>query len=157
GSPLTHAHYLMCLGNTHEELALDFDRRVHEREFPVCPPALLDGDGRLLFAGPDEKKRFHHGGMFALTRWTNLYFRLTELLWGDAIGGTLADVFGKGIKDVPVWTRAPTSPDFFAHNEYWDIRERSDAPQIAALRAAINLEDADPPPDPAAAVSSGRS
>src|SRR5271156_3595494 len=42
GSPLTHAHYLMCDGATEGELITDFKRRVTQREFPTCPPQRQD-------------------------------------------------------------------------------------------------------------------
>jgi hypothetical protein len=144
GSPLTHAHYLMCTGNTYEALEEDFERRVHEREFPTCPPARLDSDGLLLFTNPKTRaQEFHHGAIFGLTRWSNLYFPLVQLFWGDAIGGPLAPVFGPHIEDVEVSTRTPPGPAFFTHTAYWSLAWNGgrNAPQIRALRAAINLED----------------
>ena len=98
GSPLTHAHYLMCRGKAEDQLKKDFDRRVQEREFPTCPPRKMDGDGRLTFDNPGSGKReFHHGGLFALTRWTNLFFlhrsscgeTLLEERWGRFSGTRL--------------------------------------------------------------------
>jgi hypothetical protein len=121
GSPLTHSLYLMCRGRTEHELQTDFARHVRERDFPTCPPRMLDGDGRLTFKNPKTGKReFHHGGMFALTRWTNLYFPASELFWGDAIGGELGSLFGdpsgSNIADVPVYAntsnRRRFSPTF---------------------------------------------
>src|SRR5258708_6000944 len=49
GSPLTHARYLMCDGNTETALNKNFERRVLQREFPVCPPAKDGDDGLLSF------------------------------------------------------------------------------------------------------------
>ncbi|MES2193898.1 MAG: hypothetical protein V4517_05750 [Pseudomonadota bacterium] len=144
GSALTHAHYLMCNGDTHAELLKDFDRRVGEREYPTCPPVRRDDDGLLLFGNPATKKRgFHHGALFGLTRWTNLYFPLRQLLWGDAIGGPLAPIFGPYIEDIEVSTYAPPRPAFFTHTAYWSLKWPGGrkAPQIQALQAAINLED----------------
>jgi hypothetical protein len=144
GSALTHAYYLMCDGDTYTELKQDFDRRVREREFPTCPPARLDQDGLLLFENPKtRKKEFHHGAVFGLTRWFNLYFPVHELLWGDAIGGPLKDIFGSYIEDIEVSTYQPARPAFFTHTEYWNLTWPGgrNAPQILALKAAINLED----------------
>ena len=144
GSPLTHAHYLMCIGNTYEGLQEDFERRVREREFPTCPPARLDGDGLLLFTNPKTGgQEFHHGAIFGLTRWSNLYFPLVQLFWGDAIGGPLAPVFGPHIEDIKVSTVTPPGPSFFTHTSYWSLAWLGGrcAPHIQALRAAINLED----------------
>lgn len=146
GSPLTHALYLMCRGRKESELRQDFDRRVREREFPTCPPQLLDRDCRLTFHNPKTGKRqFHHGGQFALTRWTNLYFPASQLLWGDAIGGEVGSLFGGdsggNIADVPIFTNAAKRDAFFAHVLYWDLERGADAPHIEALKRAIDLGD----------------
>jgi hypothetical protein len=147
GSPLTHAHYLMCQGTTEAELRSNFDRRTREREFPTCPPRKLDGDGRLSFTNPhDQQRYFHHGGQFALTRWTNIFFPISQLLWGDAIGGEVGPVFrdpeaGSNIADVPVHTAESNADSFFAHVLYWDTAFGENAPHIEALRKAIDLAD----------------
>ncbi|WP_342723930.1 hypothetical protein AAFG07_33295 [Bradyrhizobium sp. B097] len=147
GSPLTHAPYLMCRGKNEEQLRIDFDRRVADREFPTCPPRLLDGDCRLTFANPNTGRRqFHHGGLFALTRWTNLYFPASQLLWGDGIGGELGALFGdtsgSNIADVPVYTNKMQHDTFFAHVRYWDdLGSKNPPPHIEALRNAIDLAD----------------
>jgi hypothetical protein len=144
GSPLTHAHYLMCRGRSKTELEQDFERRKREREFPVCPPpdpGHAAGDGWLTYVNPNNgQKHFHHGGQFALTRWTNLYFPLSQLLWGDAIGGPLAPVFGDHVADVPVHTTAQKTDSFFAHVLYWDFRQER-PPHIEALQNAIDFAD----------------
>ena len=142
GSPLAHAYYLMCQGNTESQLKDDFVRRTREREFPTCPPLPLNGDGRLTFLDPiTQKRRFHHGGQFALTRWTNLFFPVHELLWGDAIGGVVSPVFGENVEDVPIWTNAGKRDNFFAHILYWNLDFGINAPHIAALAKAIDLPD----------------
>jgi hypothetical protein len=143
GSPLTHAHYLMCDGRTEAEIERDFERRAHEREFPTCPPRMLDGDLRLTFQPPTGPRLFHHGGQFALTRWTNLYFPVSQVFWGDAIGGAVSPVFGDWVKDVAVSTRQTGGVSFFTHTAYWktDCSEKREAPHLAALRSAINLAD----------------
>jgi hypothetical protein len=143
GSPLTHAYYLMCRGYTEPELIADFQRRTLEREFPTCPPELLDGDGWLTFEDPNTRARqFHHGGLFALTRWTNLYFQVSNLLWGDAIGGKVAPAFGRNVADVCVHTGDKPHDDFFSHTLYWDInRPNPNAQHIATLQKAIDLGD----------------
>jgi hypothetical protein len=122
----------MCHGKTKKELCEDFDRRTREREFPTCPPRMLDDDLRLTFVNPKDGIRyFHHGGQFALTRWTNLYFPNSQLLWGDAIGGEVGSVF----------TSMSKRDEFFAHVLYWDMKHGKDAPHIEALRMAIDLAD----------------
>jgi hypothetical protein len=145
GNALTHAQFLMCLGKTRDDLVADFTRRVREREFPTCPPKRLYGDGLLSFDNPKTKRReFHHGALFGLTRWTNIYFPLSQIFWGDAIGGPVAPLFGKHIVDLPVETRVGGSADFFTHTAYWDIKRQPDcgkAPHIVALRKAVDLAE----------------
>jgi hypothetical protein len=146
GSPLTHALYLMCNGRSEEELKQNFRRRVSEREFPVCPPMRDDGDDSFTFSDARTgRQRFHHGALFALTRWTNLFFPMSQLLWGDAVGGPLmgADLFGDGVRDVKVATRRDGKTALFAHTDYWKTTagDRRHGPHIEALCAAINLED----------------
>jgi hypothetical protein len=160
GSPLTYAGYLMCSGNSAGDLTADFKRRKREREFPTCPPEMLDGDGRLTFQRPSVGRRFHHGGLFSLTRWTNLYFPIHQLAWGDPIGGPVATVFAPehGLEKVPdgamyrehivdkeVYTESVDVPDAFAHNTYWNVGKKNQrgAPHILAFREAIDLADRD--------------
>jgi hypothetical protein len=137
GSPLTHAKYLMCNGDTRDELDADFARRVDEREFPTCPP---QGEHRLVFPRDDDTVEFHHGAVFAFTRWTNIFFPLKQLFWGDAVGGPLGGLFGRFIEDVPV---EKGSDLLLGHTHYWDV-SRSDgwrAPCIKDLESAVNLTD----------------
>jgi hypothetical protein len=135
----------MCLGGTQEDLQKDFIRRVSEREFPTCPPKRLDDDGLLSFHNPKTNQReVHHGALFGLTRWTNIYFPMEQIFWGDAIGGAVAPVFGSHIVDLPVSTRIAGGADFFSHTAYWDIGRQPDcrnAPHIQTLRKAIDLAD----------------
>ena len=115
----------------------------------------LKGDGRLTFIA-GNRLYFHQGGLFGLTRWTNLYFPVSELLWGDAIGGPVAPIFGRNIVDVPVYMNKlrdaslfartrywAVPPNLFAHILYWVLppKEGSEAPHIRALIDAINLAD----------------
>jgi hypothetical protein len=144
GSPLTHAYYLMCDGKTETDLIGDFRRRVRQREFPTCPPKRQDDDGSLSFTNQNTgRKEFHHAAVFALTRWTNLYFPMQQMFWGDAIGGPLKDIFGRYIKDVPVSTGPSGAATFFTHTSYWKISGPMGraSPQIVALRREVNLED----------------
>jgi hypothetical protein len=145
GSALSHATFLMCVGNTRRLLESDFVRRVAEREFPTCPPKRLDNDGLLTFRNPKTGlRRIHHGALFGLTRWTNIFFPMVQIFWGDAIGGKLAPIFGSHIVDYPVATRGDGGADFFTHTAYWDAcrePEMFQAPHIVALQEAIDLAD----------------
>lgn len=147
GAALRHAKFLMCGGVTSDELDKDFVRRVKEREFPTCPPTRDDGDGWLTYRDPNtKKKRLHHGGLFGLTRWTNIYFPMHQIFWGDAIGGAVGSkdaLFGSHIEDDEVWTAESHPNGVFTHTKYWKtkFKEGRAAPHIVALRKAINLED----------------
>jgi hypothetical protein len=142
GSPLTHAYYLMCDGKTEDELIKDFQRRVEQREFPVCPPERQEDDGVLSFKNKG-KTEFHHAALFGLTRWSNLYFPRVQLFWGDAVGGPLREIFGRYIRDIPVSTLANGAAAFFSHTSYWKITGPMGrkSPQIEVLRDEINLAD----------------
>jgi hypothetical protein len=151
GSPLTHGHYLLCRGDSAKALVEDFNRRIEEREFPVCPPAA--GGDKLLTYDCNSKRYFHIAAMFGLTRWTNLYFPVTELFRGDPIGGPLKEVFGPGICDVAVNLGRPAATglsariafwaeSLFSHQAYWIVPTGApDAPHLIALRHAIDLDD----------------
>jgi hypothetical protein len=145
GSALSHAYFLMCLGKDRPALREDFGRRVNEREFPTCPPKQLDNDGLLAFDNPRTKTRqIHHGALFGLTRWTNIYFPMFQIFWGDAIGGPMAPIFGRHILDLEVSTTTAGGADFFTHTAYWDVEREPDkfqAPHIVALRKAVDLAE----------------
>jgi hypothetical protein len=141
GNPLTHAHFLICRGNNERDLQEDCRQRVHEREFPVYPPVKRDEDGLLAFKTPAGGRQVHHGAMFGLTRWTNLYFPAEQLFWGDAIGGPVAHIFGKGIFDVEVYLEKGKVPHFFTHTNYWTKKGDPSSPHIVLLRNAIDLAD----------------
>ena len=117
---------------------------MEQREFPVCPPEKQGSDGVLTFANKvSGRTEFHHAAVFGLTRWTNLYFPMVQMFWGDAIGGPLKDIFGRYIKDIPVSTVASGAASFFTHTSYWKISGPlgRGSPQIDVLRREVNLED----------------
>jgi hypothetical protein len=118
---------------------------VVEREFPTCPPKRFDNNDLLTFHNPKTGTRqIHHAALFGLTRWTNIFFPMVQIFWGDAIGGRLAPIFGSHILDYPVSTHRNGDPDFFTHTAYWDVEREPDlfhAQHIVALRDAINLAD----------------
>ena len=144
GSPLTHAVYLIADENDGALIDDEFAKRIRERELPTCPPAKLDRDGLLAFKSSNNKLRLHHGGLFGMTRWTNLYFPAINIFWGDAIGGKVAPVFGECVVDVPVSTDCAGNTDGFKHTSYWKTDcepDKRNGPHLAALREAVNLED----------------
>lgn len=116
GSPLAHAQFL--LADDKEDLY----RRIEEKELPSCPPIADTKTGKPYYVRDyeidgqrREIKVLHHAALFAVTRWTNLYFP------GDFVGGALKEQFGDGILDFRVTlpnkflTYLPTS-----HSKYWD-------------------------------------
>lgn len=135
GSPLAHANVLLA---KNDKAFCDAKR---QRELPTCPPQWEDcRDKGLLWRKFDEEKPavriLHHGAPFAITRWTNLYFP------GDIIGGPVAGVFGKGIKDVELCPASRECLDSLvparSHTRYWDPLERHASEE---LKKALHLND----------------
>jgi hypothetical protein len=141
GSPLTYADFLMA------SKATEFAEAKRDRVLPTCPPVTeieaKTKHARISFEssypqGLGSRKNltfteFHHAAPFAVTRWTNLYFK-TRLLGvvGDLVGGPVAPQFGPWVKDVPL-----TSPvNGFAHTCYWRVFKKTRA-HLDALRDAI--------------------
>jgi hypothetical protein len=158
GSPLTHAPYLMLTDDEKHTADEVLAAHVRERELPTCPPAKLDEDRWLSFTDPEGTVRLHHGGLFGMTRWTNLFFPMKEIFWGDAIGGPVKDIF-RGTapegyaEDKPVWTERKGNYAFFTHTKYWDTEcPNRQAPHIQALIEAVDLPDKDNPGPPVAAA-----
>jgi hypothetical protein len=149
GSPLAHARWLMNL-----DKETRFDSLVAERTFAVCPPAAERPDN-----GTSYRKRYtftfthtygdpalrirgrsilvpHHAGLFALTRWSNLYFPFAGVIKGDPIGGPLKSSFGSWVNDCEL-THPGGGPLGFAHSLY--TLGASDTSHIARLRQALHL------------------
>jgi hypothetical protein len=157
GSPLSQADFLLAEGSGGAALAASFARKTGEREFPTCPPAASQ-DHNLSYGAPG-RRLFHHGALFGLTRWTNLFFPVRAILWGDLVGGPMQRLFGQGVEDVPV-SGAPLG-NIIAHTAYWESdkpRELDDGKghkqvlfyplnrddrthHLNALRHAVNLRD----------------
>jgi len=145
GSPLAHAQWLLNLDATTE-----FADLVHERSFPTCPPQTervpspAAGIFRKVFTfthayedeqNPRRKRSVqvpHHGGLFALTRWTNLYFPYKGLIDGDPVAGPIAPCFGEWVKDVKL-----RETKGFAHCRYTDRSLEPEA--VSQVRTALNL------------------
>ncbi len=174
GSPLTHAHFLMVDDNLrplaselralegeapHRRLTAWFDRhrritgnvavffglRMVQREFGVSPP-LPEREMEITYpvAGEKRVRIPHHAAQFAVTRWTNIFAPRRRVLWGDAIGGPVAPLFGPGVKDVSLEGRSGRS--WIAHTRYWEPAQpgsdgKPDREHLEALRAAVNLLD----------------
>ena len=160
GSPLAHAAILLARN------ADDLSAKQQQRETPTCLPALepfvrnrtrgerfaFELEGFPGFRVP------HHAAVFALTRWTNLFFPNRRIAVGDLIGGPLAPVFGAGIRDVALNTTLRGG--LLSHTLYWSLPDGvDDAAHVAALRDALDLTDrrgvVAPGTDPGFIVSEG--
>ncbi len=123
GSPLAHGSLL--LANDRKE----FEERKRQRELPTCPPVLDESTKGYSYVnwtpykvGDKEVKlqTLHSAAGFACTRWTNLYFPVHRLVFGDIIGGPLKKWFGAGIKDIPVAIKGHNPlAQITAHCSYW--------------------------------------
>jgi hypothetical protein len=149
GSPLTYASLL--LANTPKE----FEQRKEDFEFPCCPPiSIQDSHYAKQYIPLDMQHPLciripHHGALFASTRWTNLFFPCRYGIFGDFIGGSLANILGHGIRDVPVH---PSRDGFlrktiYSHVCYWESagttsakHEKKQFESLKALQAAMRLE-----------------
>ena len=151
GSPLAHAQWLL-----NADSRTSFIDLVHERTFPTCPPQAESPsrisaciDTRLCFTFThsfrdprqgNESRHLsvripHHGGLFAITRWTNLYFPWNGSgLYGDPVGGPLSINFGQWIKDISLRQGTRT----FAHLLYTDRSVEPDA--VKQLRQELKLD-----------------
>lgn len=107
---------------------------------PVCPPAKDEKQHTILYKSrPYEiegKKRtiklLHHGALFAVTRWTNIFYS------SDYVGGPMQRKFKNGIKDIEIPRK---SPWFFpgGHTEYWNLDDKQNA--ISEIIRAMKLNN----------------
>jgi len=151
GSPLAHATLLMA------DDPQGFEQRKIEYEFPCCPPVPVQNthyQKNYQCTGqshPVSVRIPHHGAPFAPTRWTNLFFPYHNVIFGDLIGGPLAENFGKGVRDVPVRPShaGRLRNTLYSHVCYWEPPGRepaeyseneSVADSLKALRAAMRLD-----------------
>lgn len=128
GSPLAHAAMLLARDDN------DLRSRQRQRELPTNPPEyeiekIKKVERRVYSYKVWDKygkkkditlRALHDAGLFACTRWTNIYFPAYLNVFGDIVGGPLRKLFGPGIRDIAVRSnkiiRDRTLP---AHNSYW--------------------------------------
>jgi hypothetical protein len=147
GSPLTHASILLATQ------AGDLDKRRRSRELPGAPPDYekehfsYPVQYRLNTGEPRTAYVLHHGALFGLLRWTNIWYPSRLGLFGDWFGGPLRDIFGPGVADVAInaghWTRyLPVVP----HTQYFkradDTSSTLPGSSVRELRRAMDLAGA---------------
>ena len=145
GSPLTYGDYLMADSRS------EFEGLVADRVLPTCPPVAeteaKTGHRRVTYdrsyRSPFRRRQstfrtFHHAAPFAVTRWTNLYFKAGWWgLRGDLVGGPVAPMFGRWVRDVEL--RPPSWR--LAHTCYWRRVKEPDE-HLEQLRLALGLRSA---------------
>lgn len=144
GSPLTYADFLIADNKG------DFRQLKTQRILSTCPPTpelknghplirrtqtyrLVDGRNRTIHS-PD------YGSVFAVTRWTNLYFPFTGMVKGDPVGGPVSQLFGSWIVDVEV-ERPRGGFLGFAHTSYWKSMPNGsgECEHVEQLKKALRL------------------
>jgi hypothetical protein len=110
-----------------------FSELIQQLEYPVCPPVT---DREIFFmqhyqveGQPRSIKVLHHAALFAVTRWTNIFFT------SDFVGSRGDRVFGKGIKDVVI----PRRSLWFlpgGHTGYWNSKSKK---SLEAIAEALKL------------------
>ncbi len=151
GAPLAHAQTLLAA------TLQEFEDALNRRELATSPPHFEEfAGGRKRFSycraydradDPDATPRApHNAAVFAAVCWTNIYFPSQGILRGDLVGGSAANVFGPGVKDIPA--RAPHYGGWTPHLHYFDTKadgrpwgDPSWMDHRAALREGIALED----------------
>ena len=121
-----------------------FSELAKEKEYPVCPPVTdinrpdIASESRTYDIPGGQKrtvKILHHAALFAITRWTNIFFK------SDFVGSEACRLFGKGVMDVTI----PRRSLWFlpgGHTNYWD--KESSASLEAIARALRLREDSNP-------------
>ena len=153
GAPLAHAQTLLA------ETLQEFEVALKRRELATSPPHFEEfAGGRKRFSycrsygqadDPDATPRVpHNAAVFAAVCWTNIYFPSHGVLRGDLVGGSAANVFGPGVKDIPA--RAPHYGGWTPHMHYFDTKadgrpwgDPSWMDHRQALREGVALEDAE--------------
>ena len=111
GSPLAHA----------SSLVPDFVARRADGELPENPPKFFGERVALPADFIEGQPRIPlRNGLFAVTRWTNIYFPARMGLFGDFVGGPLRHLFGNGIRDRKVATGSVLRDlTLLGHVSYW--------------------------------------
>lgn len=144
GSPLAHAPLLLRDSDEQFRLA------IADRVLPACPPVLeteersqhrrfsYERPYRTQTGHPKTFTMLHHAAVFAVTRWSNLYFTSRALgLKGDPIGGPVAPIFGSWVNDIGLSTDRLL---IAAHTGYWVRGITPNDVHLDRLRSALHLD-----------------
>jgi hypothetical protein len=128
-----------------------FDGLVRRGALVLCPPrseaAPVESDAHQpVDYRSSEPGALGSQSLFAVTRWTNLWFPVVRgELRGDWFGGALRPLFGPGIRDIEVlgnkperFKRGSAHTEYFAHPD-----KRDDGDAARHLRAALALQTHD--------------
>lgn len=110
GSPLSQSKFF--LANNRDKT---YWEKTEERTI-VCNPPIrdLESKGVTFNYPPGSDPRFHHGSIFAMTRWTNIYHL------GDYIGGPIDKIVGLGTKNICVKSKSFFNNIYLLmHTSYW--------------------------------------
>lgn len=131
----------------------DFDQLINNSELPQCPPRsgsqMVEGDdmsfGRGYAFDNHGRQVLRYSMLFALVRWTNLYFPAEKHWRGDWFGGPLRPLFGAGILDRPITGNLPgrRTPGI-AHGRYFSYPDSHGLEDIATQLQAtmrLNIDD----------------
>lgn len=132
GSPLAHAALLMARDSA------DLETKQAQRELITCPPVCdpVEGISFQAWSRTTPVRTLHHAGCFAVTRWTNVFFKSWCVLYGDFLSGPVRDLFGRGIDDCEVHTSIWRG--WFSHTSYWNVRDRKQE-TVKALAKGLDL------------------
>jgi hypothetical protein len=98
--------------------------------------------GKAAAAGKDAPRLWtvHHGGPFAVVRWTNVFDPARAIYKGDLVGGPLAASFGPAVEDIDLSSVDGRSRRF-THMRYWDPGQSAKRKEL--FRKSVNLLNED--------------
>ncbi len=142
GSPLTSAQFIMADGPG------DLERLRVDRVMPTSPPRPYNLDFMTCYPDASGNIVTHHGAVFSVVRWSNVYdpFHPLLILPGDPIGGPVSgkDLFGAGVLDLPREIERPNLLGrLFTHNSYWENTSSNwdcPSPHILLLRKIVGID-----------------
>ncbi|MDQ4142144.1 MAG: hypothetical protein M3198_00105 [Actinomycetota bacterium] len=133
----------------------EFKVRIDRGELPTCPPQNdseddnnIHGTERWFSWANKGRRELDHKAVFAVTRWTNMWFPARLGFFGDWFGGRLAPLFGNGIKDIALkGNSAPPKSRLipgYAHALYLQFpTDTTEASVTTKLRSALELASTD--------------